>query len=244
LSKHTEIQNVRYLKTATLTKVLEALPDECVKRLRAERAFQSDVQANEPAPNWITVRNKVVTHLSVNYNALHHGAFSKSGLESILEETGCGDMVISDLDILIPKETRVAERLAELRADPSLSREYFIAQFVKRPLRGEEKEILVYGKDGGVRDACGTDGKNFGFGFTILDLDTILWAQTWREATRKTVCGQYRQAIDGWKDALQNVQGKILKELMRDMFGNGLVATRSYIRKNRKEWILSGIGNW
>ena len=123
----------RYLGTSTLSRVLAPLQDGQILGLQAARSWQDNALKAPPVLSYVSHKGRQIGNLQIDYKSLVDGPFNKQALLKFLESSGARDASVDHLEVLVPSTAAIGARYAEVRNEPELVGQGFVARFVKYP---------------------------------------------------------------------------------------------------------------
>lgn len=232
---------VRYVKTVTLSRILESLKNDQLCSFKAKRSFSVESKSRLPDLSYVKIKERKRKRVDIDYNSLNHGTFDKDRVMEILIETGAEEAIVHELDLEIPEEVEVGKLVARLKNDSSFRNLRYVAHFEFYPCRREEEENKFVEEIKNFRED--TDMRQ-GFEPASLDFQYPLWIQIWRDISRmgrRSVI--YTQTIEYLKK-LNRGNNEYQRKIVKSLFPHGMTSGRMYKRGRGKEkWILTNVGD-
>jgi len=238
-----DILYYRYVKTATLSRVIEPLKNEQICALKAHRTFTRESSNILPELNYVKIKEKTTLKVDIDFNSLNHGLFDKDKVMRILEESGAEEAIITELDLKIPEklQPKIGKLMVRLRDDSSFQNLQYIAHFERYPCRreGEDNKFVQEIKD----FRTDTDMRQ-GFEPSSLDFQYPIWTQIWRDISRMSRRSVSYQETLNYLKQINIEDNEIQREIVITLFPKWMSSGRMYRRKRGKEkWILSSVGD-
>jgi hypothetical protein len=238
-----EVREVRYLRTAALTRVVGPLDETAVASVSASRSSQFDSKGDSPVP-YLRVSDKGVRTLSVEYNRMLHGPLNKSELLAEVKRA-FGEAVVQEMDLFMPPDFSkiLSERVeAPAEAVADISKTRFVMHLAHYPCRRDGERNAFWAD---VRAFMSEDEKTW-MEAASLDLSYFVPFEVFRDWSRKQgrVGSEWRDAINEWKTTIGS-----RPDLVRDGFvmlfpDPNIRNRRDYEWAPEKRWILRNVGHW
>lgn len=238
-----ETRYVRYVKTVALTELLKHLKSEQVLRLLARRTYQDPTGDDYPL-RWVHLQRTDRVAMAIDFLSLRHGRFQKRALLRLIQESGCKEASVQEIDVFISRGP-IGDAFAELVGDDGLRRYDYVAHFEEYPIRRERKFVGL----GPVEDnefiravrKVFADQKlgELRFELASLDLMYALPVPNWRDMARtRRLTGRHRNQMEQWKTDFARLENSAIRRLALAVFPKDLCSGRQYRRVRGDVWRL------
>ncbi len=241
-----------YIKTCSYKRVVDAyIQENQLIQLEAIRNRQSDNLRHPQPVRYLSHCERSIRDLDLNYNLRKHGSFSKNSVKSFLNQTGCKDLWLNSMTVLVNNDD-VRKDALELLAAAGIPRssilagETYAARFDKTPCRRytNEEKAPQWMQD--VLAQRTEEEKKLGFEPGVLDLAWILPFDVWRDTQGKTrVSRAFTREVERLKEAL-NVhneasfsRGKVVNSVLPKTCG--LIGGRTEALTGKDTWVIVDI---
>lgn len=249
MAKIRDTRHYTFLRTCSYKRIMGLLQDDQILQLEAIRNMQTETPRAAPqAVRWLTHVQRNINDIDLNFNTRLHGAFSKKIVDDFIQQTGCTDLWLESMSLLINNDDvrkAAAERLIQggVAADSLMADEKYVAYFENTPCRrysNEEKAPQWIAQVQGFRTE---EEKQLGFEACVLDLVHVLPFDNWRDTQgKKRISRAHEREIERLQNLL-NVhddasfsRSKVVNALFPKTAG--IVGSRQEVLTEKNVWVV------
>jgi len=237
---------VRYIRTSTLSRVLDCFDDSQICRLNAKRSSSIEKNMIRNGLDYVNVSLHGTMIFELKFNSLIHGKFNKEKVLEILQSSELiKDATIQTFDVEVSGNKDFYNLIARELDNPTYAKMRYIAHFEEYPLRRENEKRNAFIDD--IKNFRTVDETKQGFEPASLDLQYILPIREWKETVLKNkLSREYQDRIDAWRRFTEDnsERGGVIRKAMEGLFKNRreMWETRQYRMKRENQWSLCSIG--